>query len=192
MGVANDYRISKIVVLCKDCGQDVGLYPARHKCEQVIRPPLPPINFDKALKRNISTTGVSRIAVDANQWKCVTRSNSATTFDRRKKELSSTHEEDDFFKLPPKSKLRESTKQKSFRDEDEPDDSTYYDKYAANLPAKEKSGKSLWDKVRGADHHNKLPWAKNNETNTGKLWGKLMDSVQNKLHEDDDPGKWQT
>lgn len=27
-----DYRISRIVVLCKDCGQDVGLYPARHKC----------------------------------------------------------------------------------------------------------------------------------------------------------------
>src|SRR3954452_17054986 len=28
----NDYRVSRIVVLCKDCGQDVGLYPARHKC----------------------------------------------------------------------------------------------------------------------------------------------------------------
>ncbi|KAI8374503.1 uncharacterized protein BYT42DRAFT_499471 [Radiomyces spectabilis] len=36
-----DYRVSTIVVLCKDCGQDVGLYPARHKCEQVIRPPMP-------------------------------------------------------------------------------------------------------------------------------------------------------
>ncbi|CAG8752941.1 512_t:CDS:2, partial [Funneliformis caledonium] len=28
-----DYRVSRIVILCKDCGQDVGLYPARHKCD---------------------------------------------------------------------------------------------------------------------------------------------------------------
>ncbi|RUS22205.1 hypothetical protein BC937DRAFT_90036 [Endogone sp. FLAS-F59071] len=40
---AIDYRVSKIVVLCKDCGQDVGLYPARHKCADVVRPPLPPL-----------------------------------------------------------------------------------------------------------------------------------------------------
>ncbi|KAI8580683.1 hypothetical protein K450DRAFT_198293 [Umbelopsis ramanniana AG] len=40
---AIDYRVSKIVVLCKDCGQDVGMYPARHKCDEVVRPPLPPL-----------------------------------------------------------------------------------------------------------------------------------------------------
>ncbi|KAL1919231.1 uncharacterized protein VTP21DRAFT_1923 [Calcarisporiella thermophila] len=38
-----DYRVSTVVVLCKDCGQDVGLYPARHKCASVERPPLPPL-----------------------------------------------------------------------------------------------------------------------------------------------------
>ncbi|KAL1915115.1 uncharacterized protein VTP21DRAFT_7596 [Calcarisporiella thermophila] len=38
-----DYRVSKVVVLCKDCGEDVGLYPARHRCRKVERPPLPPI-----------------------------------------------------------------------------------------------------------------------------------------------------
>ncbi|CAI2167828.1 11176_t:CDS:2 [Funneliformis geosporum] len=27
-----DYRVSRILILCKDCDQDVGLYPARHKC----------------------------------------------------------------------------------------------------------------------------------------------------------------
>ncbi|CAG8768819.1 35492_t:CDS:2, partial [Racocetra persica] len=27
-----DYRVSRLVVLCKDCGSDVGLYPSRHKC----------------------------------------------------------------------------------------------------------------------------------------------------------------
>jgi hypothetical protein len=40
-----DYRVSRIVVLCKDCGQDVGLYPARHKCgiPSSEAPPLPSI-----------------------------------------------------------------------------------------------------------------------------------------------------
>lgn len=38
-----DYRVSAIVVLCKDCGNDVGLYPARHKCKPIDRPPMPPL-----------------------------------------------------------------------------------------------------------------------------------------------------
>ncbi|CAJ0833625.1 1372_t:CDS:2 [Entrophospora sp. SA101] len=40
-----DYRISRVVILCKDCGQDVGFYPARHKCGQthLDAPPLPSI-----------------------------------------------------------------------------------------------------------------------------------------------------
>lgn len=41
MGVKNDYRVSTIVVLCKDCNQDVGLYPARHQCDSTKRPKLP-------------------------------------------------------------------------------------------------------------------------------------------------------
>ncbi|CAG8438542.1 13275_t:CDS:2 [Dentiscutata heterogama] len=38
-----DYRVSRLVVLCKDCGHDVGLYPARHKCKMsdANAPPLP-------------------------------------------------------------------------------------------------------------------------------------------------------
>ncbi|CAB4423641.1 unnamed protein product [Rhizophagus irregularis] len=40
-----DYRVSRVVILCKDCGQDVGLYPARHKCgiPSSETPPLPSI-----------------------------------------------------------------------------------------------------------------------------------------------------
>jgi hypothetical protein len=42
MGLRNaDYRVSSIVVLCKDCGEDCGLYPARHKCTKDTRPKLP-------------------------------------------------------------------------------------------------------------------------------------------------------
>ncbi|KAG9297138.1 hypothetical protein G9A89_019419 [Geosiphon pyriformis] len=53
-----DYRVSRLVVLCKDCGQDVGLYPARHKCgtSPSDSPPVPsiPKNF---LSGNSSSSG---------------------------------------------------------------------------------------------------------------------------------------
>ncbi|KFH67525.1 hypothetical protein MVEG_06257 [Podila verticillata NRRL 6337] len=38
---SQDYRVSQIVVLCKDCGNDVGMYPGRHKCSPADRPPMP-------------------------------------------------------------------------------------------------------------------------------------------------------
>ncbi|ORX97650.1 hypothetical protein K493DRAFT_313986 [Basidiobolus meristosporus CBS 931.73] len=34
-----DYRVSGVSVRCVDCGQDVGLYPARHKCGQPTASP---------------------------------------------------------------------------------------------------------------------------------------------------------
>ncbi|KAI9274177.1 hypothetical protein BY458DRAFT_555102 [Sporodiniella umbellata] len=53
-----DYRVSAIVVLCKDCGNDVGLYPARHKCTPIDRPPMPPLplNFSDSSNSNEVTT----------------------------------------------------------------------------------------------------------------------------------------
>ncbi|KAL0095532.1 hypothetical protein F4703DRAFT_1728333 [Phycomyces blakesleeanus] len=38
-----DYRMSKLIVLCKDCGKDVGMYPARHNCEYLLHAQLPPL-----------------------------------------------------------------------------------------------------------------------------------------------------
>ncbi|KAG0343507.1 hypothetical protein BG004_005261 [Podila humilis] len=38
---SQDYRVSTIVVLCKDCGNDVGAYPGRHKCSPADHPPMP-------------------------------------------------------------------------------------------------------------------------------------------------------
>ncbi|RIA95023.1 hypothetical protein C1645_758619 [Glomus cerebriforme] len=52
-----DYRISRIVVLCKDCDQDVGLYPARHKC-------------------GISTSGGSKESLSSNNLTSNSNSNS--------------------------------------------------------------------------------------------------------------------
>lgn len=44
---AVDYRVSRLIVLCKDCGDDVGLYPSRHKCRKPERPPLPTLVVPK-------------------------------------------------------------------------------------------------------------------------------------------------
>ncbi|CAG8498244.1 14840_t:CDS:2 [Dentiscutata erythropus] len=51
-----DYRVSRLVVLCKDCGHDVGLYPARHKCKisDANAPPLP--SMPKQYSSNKSNT----------------------------------------------------------------------------------------------------------------------------------------
>src|SRR6185369_2524985 len=66
----NDYRISRVVVLCKDCGQDVGLYPARHKCglPTSSTPPVPklpsqyssPSRQQHSRNSSISKTGTQR------------------------------------------------------------------------------------------------------------------------------------
>lgn len=63
-----DYRVSTLVVLCKDCGNDVGLYPARHKCTPVDRPPMPPLQYNAGntsspLSSSTTTTESSSPAV---------------------------------------------------------------------------------------------------------------------------------
>ncbi|KAG0181068.1 hypothetical protein DFQ29_009463 [Apophysomyces sp. BC1021] len=62
-----DYRVSMLVVLCKDCGEDVGLYPARHKCNQVIRPSLPPLPMSMSNQDNPSTLSTRPPAND-RKW----------------------------------------------------------------------------------------------------------------------------
>lgn len=59
-----DYRVSTLIVLCKDCGNDVGLYPARHKCTPVDKPvmPLLPLNYTE----NSSPSEASSSSV--NRW----------------------------------------------------------------------------------------------------------------------------
>ncbi|KAI7905333.1 uncharacterized protein BX663DRAFT_502470 [Cokeromyces recurvatus] len=55
-----DYRVSTLVVLCKDCGNDVGLYPARHKCRPVDRPAMPSLPIQYNNNNTISTTESSK------------------------------------------------------------------------------------------------------------------------------------
>src|SRR5690349_19909491 len=64
-----DYRVSRIVVLCKDCGQDVGLYPARHKCgiptsEELIIPK----ESDNSTSNSKTTVSSSSNSEGYNLW----------------------------------------------------------------------------------------------------------------------------
>ncbi|KAI7850779.1 hypothetical protein BDC45DRAFT_517124 [Circinella umbellata] len=336
MGIVNDYRISQIVVLCKDCGQDVGLYPARHKCEvperpplptinldemnrregknirhsplspiqlekklnqsasssiseyiesprqsppsppidlekklrrnvsvngreeattkyspplttinydqkmrlngssvnrheeitphspplpvtldqrmrrtgstngreETIRRPIPPINLDKRVKRNVSTNGVSRITVDANQWKCVTRSNSATTFNRHRKEQQKQPREIVDIKSTQASSSPP-LHNKGIQNEEDESPSFYYDRFETDLP--QKNPKRFQDKERNDmnaqksndSKNNKLPWLDSNNNrknkdnsdgNSRSLWNKLTGSGKNKLQENTNRG----
>ncbi|RIB01441.1 hypothetical protein C2G38_2230834 [Gigaspora rosea] len=73
-----DYRVSRIVVLCKDCGHDVGLYPARHKCEfpgsdSIPIPSIPKQHLSTKNKNNNDTnaSGLWGKLRSVNNWKNV-------------------------------------------------------------------------------------------------------------------------
>ncbi|KAL7750901.1 hypothetical protein RI367_003480 [Sorochytrium milnesiophthora] len=63
-----DYRVSRVVILCKDCGSDVGLYPARHRCgfpnDNSDSPP-PPV---PALPRASGDSANSSSSTQDNSW----------------------------------------------------------------------------------------------------------------------------
>ncbi|KAG0359760.1 hypothetical protein BG005_000216 [Podila minutissima] len=62
---SQDYRVSTIVVLCKDCGNDVGMYPGRHKCRPADRPPMPampsiPLQYQQSQPQSYQSSSSSR------------------------------------------------------------------------------------------------------------------------------------
>ncbi|KAI9323273.1 hypothetical protein BX666DRAFT_38439 [Dichotomocladium elegans] len=143
-----------------DCGEDVGFYPARHKCEQTLCPPLPPIDLPNVLATDvrIKRTQTSRHPLPAalNQWK-INRSNSTSAADHW---LSSNK-----------------------RKEEENQESIYYESFAANLPQTTTSKKGLWDRVRSNDKLKQM-------TPTGKwgqLLDSVSERMQQQKVEEDGP-----
>ncbi|KAG0325144.1 hypothetical protein BG000_001912 [Podila horticola] len=62
---SQDYRVSTIVILCKDCGNDVGMYPGRHKCSPADRPPMPampsiPLQYQQSQPQSYQSSSTSR------------------------------------------------------------------------------------------------------------------------------------
>ncbi|CAG8566844.1 18628_t:CDS:2 [Dentiscutata erythropus] len=71
-----DYRVSRIVVLCKDCGHDVGLYPARHKCvllgsDSIPVPPIPNLSTKNKNNNDGNASGLWGKLRSVNNWKNV-------------------------------------------------------------------------------------------------------------------------
>lgn len=129
-----DYRVSTLVVLCKDCGHDVGLYPARHKCVPVERPAMPalPSKYQKSTPLPVSLQLNSRT---------MSYGSASSTTSSPSPGFSSTEQVNSKWS----SRLGKSSAQ------DQEEDSVYFNNFASNLPEHHEqpaSGKKLWGKVK--------------------------------------------
>ncbi|KAI8069211.1 hypothetical protein BC940DRAFT_221821, partial [Gongronella butleri] len=146
-----DYRISTVVVQCRDCGQDVGLYPSRHKCQQASRPPLPPLPAHYTSRPPSSASSVS-----------------------------SSYPSSDSSPSSGKWANRFAGQRANSALEDNEDDSIYFSKFAAHLPEQEQQQtRKLWGKVRQNDKWKQLTEKNDPNQKSGKLWGKLLQATQN-------------
>lgn len=147
MGVqAVDYRVSTLVVLCKDCSQDVGLYPARHKCLPVDRPAMPslPSKYQKSAQQHPS-------ALELNSRTISSASSSSNTSSSPSPSFSSVDQ--------PSSKWSSRLGKSSVttpNDHQEGEDSIYFNNFASNLPEDQPSGKKLWGKIKQNDKWKQL------------------------------------
>ncbi|KAI8083142.1 uncharacterized protein BX664DRAFT_301792 [Halteromyces radiatus] len=203
LGEKVDYRISMLVVLCKDCNQDVGLYPARHQC-QVERPPLPPlppitITSEKSdppittsLLRKTSSPALlrkqsAREPTTLKDTNTITRANSTITtwssrFGRQRSTKSNNNKEN--------SPLSET----SLNDDQKEEDTTsYLDHYYAQLPETDEQQpkttglKKKWGgSVRQNEKWKQLVDKSEKEKQSSpKLWKKLVQATQNMASQDD-------
>ncbi|KAI9473879.1 MAG: hypothetical protein EXX96DRAFT_579748 [Benjaminiella poitrasii] len=187
MGIKNDYRVSKIAVLCKDCNQDVGLYPARHKCSSATkRLQLPTLcsstslnnwNQQKQVEEDmpdliISSPGsISRqpsdSSMESGKWNPFVNSRSNNNSDAK---ISSRQ-------------------QQQRHDVEEADESVYFDNYASQLlnsstslnelnnATNNANGKRLWGRVKENEKWKELIAEKNAEATSkpsNKLWQKII------------------
>jgi hypothetical protein len=133
-----DYRVSTLVVLCKDCGHDVGLYPARHKCQPIERPAMPalPAQYTK------SNTPPS---LDLNSRTMSSGSNSSMA----------SSPSPSFSSVEGASANKwSSSRHKANIAVENHEESVYFNNFAVNLPGSSNNettsiaGKKLWGKVR--------------------------------------------
>jgi hypothetical protein len=135
MGTRNDYRVSKIIVLCKDCGNDVGLYPARHKCSNDTKPFLP-ILCSTTTDQHWSEEDVPDLV----------SSNTPTSVKRQASDSSIESGKWSFFRTNSSSPVNK---------KQEKQDTSYFDSYTNKLESSssfnnlnESSGKKLWGKMK--------------------------------------------
>ncbi|KAI7854452.1 hypothetical protein BDC45DRAFT_535466 [Circinella umbellata] len=206
---AVDYRVSKVIVCCKDCGQDVGLYPARHKCQDVVRPPLPPLptKFDDNLRvprkpipshdsNNNNEPNRSRPTSAASSNSSGTTNHNVTSDTSSATSTGSKWSR--FVRSPSNNNIKANPNNNNNEGEND-DDSFYYNNFAAHLPDQTsdsgsspgQAGKKLWGKVRQNEKWKQLNEKYDKPKQTAKLWGKLVQATQtisDKMPSRDDRG----
>lgn len=216
MGLRNDYRVSTIVVLCKDCDQDVGLYPARHKCNSSNKLPQLPTLCS-------STTSFSswNSRHDEQDVPDLVDSNpTSTTVTRQASDSSMESGKWSFFRSSSTSDVKKHANDEQERPADDEGESVYFDTYASHLKNSSSltdlsnisspNGKKLWGKMKENEKWKELIAEKSKcdqemasscsmlklkaleeESNkSGKLWERIIHATMSNSVEEDGPGKW--
>ncbi|KAL0089848.1 hypothetical protein F4703DRAFT_1842959 [Phycomyces blakesleeanus] len=177
-----DYRVSTLVVLCKDCGNDVGLYPARHKCQDVIRPAMPtlPAKYANLPDSSLQVPRKTPPPLESSTSSYGSSSTSTVGFPPSPKFSSSaTSETTTTSKWARFGKSTPTPREEPNEDEEE---SIYFNKFAANLPDSHSdsppvTGKKLWGKVRTNEKWKQLNESAEKPKQTGKIWGKIIQAT---------------
>lgn len=157
MGLRNDYRVSTIVVLCKDCDEDVGLYPARHKCNSSNKlPQLPKL----CSSTTSSFTRWNSQQEDQDVPDLIDSNPTSTTVTRQASDSSMESGKWSFFKSNSTSDIKKHYNDEQERPNEDEDGSIYFDNYASNL----KNSSSLTD------------FRDTTSPNGKKLWGKMKEN----------------
>ncbi|KAL9541180.1 hypothetical protein MBANPS3_009269 [Mucor bainieri] len=163
-----DYRVSTLVVLCKDCGHDVGLYPARHKCQPVERPAMPALPAQYTKEKKLNIPGSLELSA-----RTISSGSSSSMASSPSPSFSSAETPTSKWS----SRLQNNSNNKA---DDDNEESVYFNNFAANLPeTNEASGKKLWGKVRQNEKWKQLSEKNEKPKQSGKLWGKLIQATQN-------------
>jgi hypothetical protein len=161
MGLRNDYRVSTIVVLCKDCDEDVGLYPARHKCNSNNRLPQLP----KLCSSTTSSFERWNSQQDDQDVPDLIDSNStSTTVTRQASDSSMESGKWSLFKSNSTSDVRKHYNGEQERPNEDEDESIYFDNYASNL----KNSSSLTDFRDTTSPNGKILWGRMKENEKWK------------------------
>ncbi|KAI7861379.1 hypothetical protein BDF14DRAFT_374345 [Spinellus fusiger] len=182
-----DYRVSTLVVLCKDCSQDVGLYPARHKCQPVVRPAMPamPAKYSNMTDSSLKVPRKPIPSMDETASR--TEPPTTPTTDQRSVLSSSVSDSTttskwNLFGKSPSASIKTEEARRG-KEEEEEEESIYFNHFAAHLPETHSdtspaAAKKLWGKVRSNDKWKQLNEASEKPKTPNKLWGKLVQVTQ--------------
>ncbi|KAI9032657.1 hypothetical protein CLU79DRAFT_727320 [Phycomyces nitens] len=182
-----DYRVSTLVVLCKDCGSDVGLYPARHKCQDVIRPAMPtlPTKYANLPDSSLQVPRKTPPPLESSSSSYGSSSTSTVGFPPSPKFSSSaTSETTTTSKWSRFGKSTAPTPPPQEEAKEDEEESIYFNKFAAHLPDSHSdsppvTGKKLWGKVRTNEKWKQMNESVEKPKAAGKLWGKIIQATHN-------------